>query len=105
MALGPVTESRFEEAFHDAAVVSRKLAARLLGIDEKTLIALTLANAVRSVPRGRSHRGYTERDLRAYLTESSELPFATAESKPRAKSPPRPHLRVMNFSERRRGKA
>lgn len=95
--LGPVTEARFADAFATRAVVDRKVAACLIGVDVKTLDALP----IRSVPKG-AHRGYTERDLRTYLLEGSVAECAPPEPKPKAR--PAPTLKVVNFSERRRGR-
>lgn len=94
--LGPTTEARFNAAFATRAVVDKAVAAGLIGVDVKTLDALP----IRSVPKGAKHRGYTERDLRAYLTEGPEQPCEPPEpkSRPRAAS----NVRAVNFSERRR---
>ncbi|MDB5445682.1 MAG: regulatory protein MerR [Phenylobacterium sp.] len=102
-SLGPVTEARFAEAFAHAAVVGKSVAADLLGLDEKTVDTLTSAKILRSVPKGAKHRGYTERDLRAFLIDSPEIPCPAPEPRPRPKSAPMGNLRVVNFSERRRG--
>lgn len=92
--LGPITEARFAKAFAERALIGRQDAARLLGIELKTFDALGLP----TVARGTSERakGYTERDLRAYLT---------AQLAPRpTPSKPRPHRsgsgKVLRFSER-----
>jgi hypothetical protein len=98
-ALGPVTEARFQAEFAERAIVGIGVAARLLGLDEKTVEALTAARILRSVPKGTKHRGYTERDLRAYLIEGPDLECARPEPKPRAK--PASNVRHVNFSERR----
>lgn len=74
--LGAATEARFAASFATAAVITKKAAAALIGLDEKTLDALTDAGAVRSVLKGKL-RAYTERDLRAYLLEG-----AAAECRP-----------------------
>lgn len=70
--LGPTTERRFAAAFERAAVITKKAAAELIGLDEKTLDALSESGAVRWVPKGKL-RAYTERDLRAYLTEGPDV--------------------------------
>ena len=97
--LGPNTERRFADAFARAAVISKKAAAKLLGLDEKTLDALSEAKIVRAVRKG-SHRAYTERDLRAYLIEGPDLecPPKVKSAKARPSGP----SKVVNFSERRR---
>ena len=66
--LGPTTEGRFAETFAAGAVITRKAAAELLGLDERTLDSLSDEGIVRAVRRGKL-RAYTERDLRAYLLE------------------------------------
>lgn len=106
MDLGPVTEARFADAFSTRAVVDKSTAARLIGLDVKTLDALSDRRIVRAVRKG-AHRAYTERDLRLYLLEGPDVeceleePTAVNSPKPRA---PRPNLKVINFSERRRGR-
>lgn len=95
IGLGPITEARFAAAFEVRAVVDRKVAADLLGLDVKTLDALP----IRTVPKG-AHRGYTERDLRLYLLEGPAVECAPPPPKP--KPTVRPNLKVVNFSERRR---
>jgi hypothetical protein len=65
--LGPTTERRFSEAFAVGATVTRKVAARLLGMDVKTLDAMRERRLIRAVWRGKVP-AYTERDLRSYLT-------------------------------------
>lgn len=105
--LGPVTEARFAAAFERKAIVGISVASDLLGMDEKTIETLTKEHVIRSVPKGTKHRGYTERDLRAYLLESPAFPCAVPEPSSRAKSQPRAagaNVRVVNFSERKRAK-
>ncbi len=97
--LGPVTERRFAEAFAGAALITRKAAAELIGLDEKTLDALSDARIVRAVRKG-AHRAYTERDLRAYLTEGPDVECRPKDKPPRATPTGSP--KVVNFSERRR---
>lgn len=96
--LGPTTARRFAEAFGTRAVVDRATAARLIGVDPKTLDAMSSDQIIRSVPKG-AHRGYTERDLRAYLIEGPAVECAPKPPKPRPA--PQPNLKVVNFSERR----
>lgn len=64
--LGNVTEARFAAAFAHKAIIPCAQAAALIGVDVDTLPSLP----IRSVPRGKL-RGYTERDLRAYLLEGA----------------------------------
>ena len=82
--LGPVTEARFAIAFEHKAVVTKTAAASLIGIDEKTLDALSQSGVVRSIPKGKL-RAYTERDLRAYLLEGRDVECRST-SQPRAAS-------------------
>lgn len=71
-ALGPSTEARLAALFADCAVATAKATAAFLGMDVKTLDALADAGAIRAVRRGAGQaRGYTEGDIRAYLTESA----------------------------------
>lgn len=104
-ALGPVTAARFEAVFSTRAVVDKRTAADLIGLDVKTLDALSDAKVIRAVRKG-AHRAYTERDLRLYLIEGPDVECAEP-SNPRRPEPKRrpssaaPKLRVLNFSERR----
>jgi len=99
MTLGPVTDARFAEAFRCAAVVSKKVAADLLGIDGKTVDALTEASLLRSIPRGARHRGYTELDLRSYLLTTA---MGVERAAPSPKMGPSSRWRpsALNFTER-----
>lgn len=94
--LGPITEQRFAQAFAAGAVISRKEAADLIGLDAKTLDALSNQGVIRAVRKG-AHRAYTERDLRRYLLEGPDI--ECAEPKPRP-SPARSG-KVIPFSQRR----
>lgn len=99
-ALGPVTERRFADAFARCAVITAKAAAELIGVDEKTLGALTDRGVLRAVPRGRL-RAYTEHDLRAYLTEEHHIaPAPPAQTRPSA----RQSSRVVAFSQLNAGR-
>ena len=69
-ALGPATEALFAAAFARAATITLAEAAALIGVDVKTLRAMTDAAIVRAVPRGRG-RAYTEAELRRYLLEAA----------------------------------
>ncbi len=66
--LGPTTERRFAEAFATSALVTRRVAAALIGVDVKTLDGMRDEGLIRAVRRGKVP-AYTERDLRAYLVE------------------------------------
>lgn len=92
--LGPVTEKRFENAFATTAVVTKSMAAALLGLDEKTLDRLTSAGVIRAISRG-AYPAYTEGSLRGYLA-SSHTPARTdtCVALPRERRVPKP------FSER-----
>lgn len=106
LQLGPVTEARFAEAFGARAVVDKATAARLIGLDVKTLDALSDQHVIRAVRKG-VHRAYTERDLRLYLLEGPDVE-CVADQKPPINAPKpraaRPASSVVNFSERRRAK-
>jgi len=64
--IGAATARRIEMAFTaaEACVLTCKATARLLGVDEKSLRALTDAGVIRAVRRGAgATRAYTERDI------------------------------------------
>ncbi len=68
--IGPATETRILCAFAEACVITADAAAALIGCDVKTLREMTDAGIVRAVRKGAGKtRGYTEGDIRAYLTE------------------------------------
>ncbi|WP_374453772.1 hypothetical protein [Phenylobacterium sp.] len=98
--LGPITERRFSEAFAETATVPACRAASLIGVDEKTLAGLTADKVIRSVPRGK-RRGYTERDLRAYLTDQHEAPCPSTSPKTAASGSSTSSLKVAGFMARR----
>lgn len=80
--IGPATERRLQMAFADSCLLTGKAAARLLGLDEKSLRALTDDGVIRAVRRGGGRtRAYTEGDIRAYLTQGAA---PSREAKPRA---------------------
>lgn len=95
--LGPATEARFADAFAHSSILSKKVEAQLIGLDEKTLDSLSDAGIIRAVRKG-AHRAYTERDLRAYLLEGPDVEC----SSPKPKAKPASSGKVVNFSERRR---
>ena len=78
----------------------RATAARLIGVDEKTLAALSERRVIRFVPRGKL-RGYTERDLRAYLTEEHEAPCPSTSPLRAASGNTTSSLKVGAFTARR----
>ena len=82
--LGRTTEARFAAAFARSAIITAMAAADLIGLDEKTLAALSDRQIIRSVPRGKL-RAYTERDLRSYLVEGPPAECRST-SHPRAAS-------------------
>lgn len=70
--LGTATEARVCAAFAETALLTAEAACALLGIDTKSLRALTNDGIIRAVRRGGGgHRAYTEGDIRAFLTESA----------------------------------
>lgn len=94
--IGPVTEARIQAAFAEAAVIGGEAAAALIGCSPKTLNELADAGAIRAVRKGGgSSRGYTEGDIRLYLTQSAA---PSRGPRPRATAPGRP--RVVPFSRR-----
>ncbi len=94
--IGPATERRIQMAFADTCVLTLKSAAKLLGMDEGSLRGLTDDGVVRAVRRGSGRtRGYTEGDIRAYLTQGGA---PAREDKPRATG--RAQLKVVPFSQR-----
>lgn len=99
--LGPATEARFAEAFAHSSILSKKAAAALIGLDEKTLDAASDAKIIRAVRKG-AHRAYTERDLRAYLLEGPDVPCAPSAPKLKARAAAGANVRLVNFSERRK---
>jgi len=100
--LGAVTEARFAQAFAHSSILTKKAAAALIGLDEKTLDAASDAKIIRAVRKG-AHRAYTERDLRAYLLEGPDVECLTPKAKTKAKAAPGSNVRHVNFSERRQG--
>lgn len=71
--LGPVTEQRFLKAFAETALVSGKVAAKLVGLDPDTLSVMADQGVIRAVRKGRL-RSYTEHDLRNYLLRGPNAP-------------------------------
>lgn len=68
MHLGAATEARFAAAFAVKAIIDVKAAGKLLGLDARTLTAMTERGEILAVRRGQ-HEGYTERECRRYLIE------------------------------------
>ena len=97
--LGPMTEKRFEAAFAETAVITRRAAAKLIGVDEKTLDGLSDDGVVRAVRRG-AHRAYTERDLRAYLAEGPDVECRSTSPKRAASGSTISSSKVVAFTDR-----
>ena len=99
--IGPATERLIQAAFSESCLLTCQGAARLLGMDEKSLRALTDKGVIRAVRRGGGRtRAYTEGDIRAYLTESS-APCPSI-SQPRAPtSNTTSRSKVVDFTARR----
>ena len=97
--IGPTTEARIVAAFAHAAVIGGGAAADLIGCDPKTLNELADLGAIRAVRKGGGRRrGYTEGDIRAYLTDSAG-PCRDSIPKPRATGGP-PRAKVVPFTQR-----
>lgn len=97
--IGPATARRIEMAFTaaDACVLTCKATARLIGVDEKSLRALTDTGAIRAVRRGAgATRAYTEQDIVEYLTQSA-APLREAKARATGNSV----SRVIPFSQRK----
>jgi hypothetical protein len=65
--IAPATEALFAAAFAESALITARAAARLLGIDEKTLAALVAADAIETVLIGRQKR-FSEAGIRAFIS-------------------------------------
>jgi hypothetical protein len=100
--IGPATERRIQMAFADTCLLTCQATARLLGMDEKSLRALTEDGVIRAVRRGAGrNRAYTEGDIRSYLTESA-APIRQERPKVNAGTG---QLRVVPFSQRKKTRA
>jgi hypothetical protein len=97
--LGPNTERRFAEVFADKVLLTRVEAAALIGVDVKTLSALSDDQVLRAVRRGKV-RAYTEHDLRAYLTEGPDVPCRSISRKNPESSPTTSRSKVVAFTAR-----
>lgn len=97
--LGPTTERRFAEAFADAALITAKKAAELVGLDVGTLSALSDRQIIRAVRRG-SRRAYTERDLRAYLIEGPDAEWVSPSQRKAGSGTTISSSRVVAFTDR-----
>jgi|GEM_PF-954457 len=95
--IGPATEARILAAFAHTALLSAEATGDLLGMDAKSVRAITDAGALRAVRRGGgSTRAYTEGDIRYYLTESAGPVREAKVTAPRPAS-----SKVVPFSQRR----
>jgi hypothetical protein len=99
--IGPVTEARIQSAFAEAAVITLAAACQVIGCDPKTLREMADAGIIRVVRIGAGKtRGYTEGDIRAYLTESAAPCPST--SQPRVPSSnTTSRSKVVDFTARR----
>ena len=99
--IGPVTEVRICAAFAEACIITADAAAALIGCDVKTLREMTDAGFIRAVRKGAGKtRGYTEGDIRAYLTESAgPCPSISQPRAPTSNSTSR--SKVVDFTVRR----
>ncbi len=102
--IGPVTEARIQAAFAEACVITAEAACGLIGCDPRTLREMTDAGIIRAVRKGAGKtRGYTEGDIRAYLTESAAPCPST--SPPRARTSSTTfNKKVVDFTARRASK-
>lgn len=100
-SIGPVTEARIQAAFAEACVITAEAACGLIGCDPRTLREMTDAGIIRAVRKGAGKtRGYTEGDIRAYLTESA----APCSPAPSPKPTPTANTKVVSFMARRQAK-
>jgi hypothetical protein len=93
--LGPATEALFAEAFATSATITLARAAKLIGLDEKVLRAMTDQGVIRAVRKGKL-RGYTERDLRTYLAEGPDIECS---ERRKQRAVPARSSKVLLFSE------
>lgn len=94
--IGPATERRIMMAFADSCLLTAQATARLLGMDEKSLRALTDASVIRAIRRGGGRsRAYTEGDIRAYLTQGAA---PVREGKPKVAHS---QVKVVPFTQRK----
>lgn len=99
--VGPATERRIQSAFVDTCLLTCQATARLLGLDEKSLRALTDAGVIRAVRRGGGrNRAYTEGDIRDFLTQGA----APVREKAAPKVSQSGTTKVVSFMDRRRAK-
>lgn len=100
--LGAATEALLARAFADTALITARAAAKILGLDEKTLAALVEAKAIRVVLVSERTRRFAEVDLRAYLARRTEITRCQSTSRPsRATSITTSSSKVVGFMEAR----
>lgn len=99
--IGPATEARLQAAFATACVITLKAASAVIGWSPKTLREATDAGIIRAVRVGAGNtRGYTEGDIRAYLTESAgPCPSTSPQKAPSSNTTSR--SKVVDFTARR----
>jgi excisionase family DNA binding protein len=66
--LGPATEAILARTFGERLLITMQEAAKLLGMDIKTLRSMTDEGLIRAVRRGKV-RAYIEADIRRFLLE------------------------------------
>ena len=85
-ALGAATEALIARAFAESALIYPQVAAKLVGVDEKTLREMADSGVIRFAIVGTSARRYTEADIRAFLAgERPEQKAQPCRSTSRAK--------------------
>jgi hypothetical protein len=63
-----ITEARIRAAFDDRALITAKMAARLLGITARTLQGMQVRGEIGSIPISKGARRYREIDIRTFLS-------------------------------------
>ncbi|QUD90431.1 helix-turn-helix domain-containing protein [Phenylobacterium montanum] len=98
--IGVRTEARIDHAFADRALITALAAAALLGLDVKTLRALTDAEVIRAVTVNRVRR-YSEAEIRRYLIEGPSAPCPSTNRTRAPTSNTTSSSRVVGISELR----
>ncbi len=70
---GGVAQARFASCFGGRQLVTRKVAAEILGVDIKTLKTMREQHNIPSVRTGSGEIRFREEDLHAYLTKAMPL--------------------------------
>lgn len=103
--LGSATEARIAEAYAKACVLTAVEAARLLGMDEKSLRALVQSGHLLSIPRGGGRsRGYPELAIRTFLAGTENLDQSSAHVTKRQRAVGITRQPPIGFTERRNAK-